>query len=170
VSIAIRNAQLFEEIQRSTTELQMLLQRDTREQWQRMIQSQQRAGYYYDGATFMPLEKPAEKDDAVVLIPVTVRGQVIGKLGIRPPAGRHLKPDEMDVIKAIVERLAISAENARLLEDSQKRAVKERTIGKISERIGATANLDNVFYALMEELGQVLPESEILIQFDQDNG
>lgn len=170
VSIAIRNAQLFEEIQRSTTELQMLLQRDTREQWQRMIQSQQRAGYYYDGATFMPLEKPAEKDDAVVLFPVTVRGQVIGKLGIRPPAGRHLKPDEMDVIKAIVERLAISAENARLLEDSQKRAVKERTIGKISERIGATANIDNVFYALMEELGQVLPESEILIRFDQDNG
>lgn len=170
VSIAIRNAQLFEEIQRSTTELQMLLQQDAREQWQRMIQSQQRAGYYYDGATLMPLEKPAEKDDAVVLIPVTVRGQVIGNLGIRPPAGRHLKPDEMDVIKAIGERLAISAENARLLEDSQKRAVKERTIGKISERIGATANLDNVFYALMEELGQVLPESEIIIQFDQENG
>lgn len=170
VSIAIRNAQLFEEIQRSTTELQMLLQQDAREQWQRMIQSQQRAGYYYDGAALTPLEKPAEKDDDVVLIPVTVRGQVIGNLGIRPPDGRHLKPDELDVIKAVGERLAISAENARLLEDSQKRAVKERAIGKISERIGATSNLDNVFYALMEELGQLLPESEILIQFDQENG
>lgn len=170
VSIAIRNAQLFEELQRSTTELQMLLQQDAREQWQRLIHSQKRAGYFYDGAALMPLEKPAEKDGNVVLIPVTVRGQVIGNLGIRPPAGRHLKPDELDVIKAIGERLAISAENARLLEDSQKRATKERTIGKISERIGATANLDNVFYALMEELGQVLPESEIIIQFNQEKG
>lgn len=170
VSIAIRNAQLFEEIQRSTTELQMLLQQDAREQWQRMIHSQQRAGYYYDGATLMPLEKPVEKDGEVILIPVTVRGQVIGSLGIRPPAGRRLKPNEMDIIKAVGERLAISAENARLLEDSQKRAVKERTIGKISERIGAAASLDNVFYALMEELGQFLPESEILIQFNQENG
>ncbi len=170
VSIAIRNAQLFEETQRSTAELQTLLQQDAREQWKRVIQGQKQAGYYYNGAVLSSLEKPTEKDNEVVLIPVTVRGQTIGNLGIRPPAGRKLKPDELDVIKAVGERLAISAENARLLEDSQKWAAKERTIGKISERIGATTNLDNVFYALMEELGQVLPESEILIQFDQESG
>jgi GAF domain-containing protein/HAMP domain-containing protein len=169
VSIAIRNAQLFEEIQRSASELQILLQQDAREQWQRVIHNQKRAGYYYDGSALVPLNKPAEKDDAVVLIPITVRGQTIGNLGIRAPAGHKLKPDELDIVKAVGERLAISAENARLLEDSQLRAAKERTIGKISERIGSSANLDSVFRALMEELGRVLPESEILIQFTQDN-
>ncbi len=167
VSIAIRNAQLFEETQRSTAELQMLLQQDARQQWKRVIHGQKQAGYYYDGAALTPLEKTAEKDDKVVLIPVTVRGQTIGNLGIRPPDGRKLKPDELDIIKAVGERLAISAENARLLEDSQKRAAKERAIGKISERIGATTNIDNVFYALMEELGEILPDSEIIVQFEQ---
>jgi len=167
VSIAIRNAQLFEETQRSTAELQTLLQQDAREQWKRVIQGQKQAGYYYNGAALMSLEKPAETDAEVVLIPITVRGQAIGNLGIRPPAGRKLKPDELDVIKAVGERLAISAENARLLEDSQKRAAKERAIGKISERIGATTNIDNVFYALMEELGEILPDSEIIVQFEQ---
>ncbi len=169
VSTAIRNAQLFDEIQRNASETQMLLQKDTREQWQRLIQRQKRAGYYYDGVALTSMDEPVKNADGVVLIPITVRGQTIGKLGIRTPAGYKIKMDEMDIIKAVSERLAISAENARLLEDSQLRAAKERTIGHISDRIGSSTNLDNVFHTLLEELGQVLPGSEIVVQFNEEN-
>mgnify|MGYP000212260793 CR=1 FL=1 len=168
VSIAIRNAQLFEETQRQTAELRMLLQQDTREQWKRVIQTQQQSGYYYDGATLTSLEKPAQKDDEVILIPVTVRGQTIGRLGIRPPSGRNLKPDELDIIQAVSERLAVSAENARLLEETQKRASKERAIGEISSKIGASISLENILQTAAEELSRALSGSQISIRLKRD--
>lgn len=156
VSIAIRNAQLFEEIQRSTAELQMLLQQDVHEQWKRVTQGQKRAGYYYDGVALTPLEKPIQKNDDIVQIPVTVRGQTIGNLGLRPPTGRKLKPDELDVIKAVSERLAISAENARLIEDSQKQAAKERKVSEITSKIRSTNDPNEMIQIAINELKQTL--------------
>ncbi|GAB4489556.1 MAG: hypothetical protein Fur0016_06870 [Anaerolineales bacterium] len=164
VSIAIRNARLFDEIQRSQAELQSLLQQDTRRQWRSATSSIAHLGYYYDGAALTPIEKPIEKPAQTLLIPITVRGQIIGNLGIQPPAGRDLKPDEMDVIKAVSERLAISAENARLLEDSQKRAIKEQIIGEISAKISTSINLENILQTAVEELGQALSGSQVSIR------
>ncbi len=164
VSIAIRNAQLFDETQRSTTELQTLLQKDASEQWRRVLQSQHRPGYYYDGVSLRPLERSTVKESDAMLIPIKVRGQVIGNLGIRPPAGRPLTAHEIDIIRAVSERLAISAENIRLFEDSQTRAVKEKIIGEISAKISTSINLENILQTAVEELGQVLNDSQISIR------
>lgn len=168
VSIAIRNAQLFDETQRSTAELQTLLQKDAREQWRRVLQDQKRAGYYYDGAALAPLEQPPIKDENVITIPITIRGQSIGNLGVRTPAGHKLKPDELDVIKAVSERLAISAENARLLEESQRRALKEQTVGEISSKIGASMNIESILQTAVEELGRTLTGAQVSIRLKSD--
>lgn len=164
VSIAIRNAQLFEEIQRSQAELQTLLQQDVRKQWRGIENAQTQTGYYYDGTTFTALQKSAPKGDDTILIPFSVRGQTIGSLGIRPPANRPLNEDELEVIKAVSERLAVAAENARLLEDSQKRASKEQKIGEITTKIGASINLENILQTAVEELGQALSGSQVSIR------
>lgn len=164
VSTAIRNARLFDEIQRSQTELHTLLQQDVRRQWRSATSSMARKGYYYDGAALTPLEKPTEKQTGTLLIPISVRGQTIGSLGIRPPADRPLNQDELDIIKSVSERLAVAAENARLLEDSQKRAIKEQVIGEISAKIGASINLENILQIAVEELGQALSGSQVSIR------
>ncbi|PWH12637.1 MAG: hypothetical protein DDG60_12040 [Anaerolineae bacterium] len=169
VSTAIRNARLFEAIQRSQAELQTILQQDARRQWHTAVQRMQKSGYYYDGAVLLPLEKPPAKEDGTLTIPITVRGQVIGSLGIRPPADRPLSEHELDIIKTVSERLAIAAENARLLEDSQKRAVKEQMIGEISAKIGASINLENIFQTAVEELGQALSGSQVSIRLKSDS-
>ncbi|MCS6993388.1 MAG: GAF domain-containing protein [Anaerolineales bacterium] len=164
VSTAIRNARLFEEIQRSQAELQTLLQKDVEQQWRDAMQKMQKSGYYYDGAALLPIEKPPATDDKTLLFPITVRGRTIGNLGIRPPTDRPLTQEEMEVIQSVSERLAIAAENARLLEDSQKRAAKEQIIGKISTRISESINLENILQAAVEELGQVLQGSQVSIR------
>jgi GAF domain-containing protein/HAMP domain-containing protein len=167
VSIAIRNAQLFEETQRTNAEIQLLLQQDVRTQWLKVARAQKSPGLQFDGSQFTPIEINRDANPTgTMTLPIKVRGQAIGKLGIKLPNGSTLTQDEMDIVNAIAERLAISAENARLLEDSQERAAKEQKIGEISAKIGASINLRSIMQTAVEELGHALPGSEVSIHFD----
>ncbi len=163
VSTAIRNAQLFEESQIASKETQLLLQAYARDQWRRVARAQRTGGYRFDGVSVVPLQK-RPKSDGIVSIPIVVRGQTIGKLGIRTPQGRPLNQDELDIIQSVTERLAIAAENARLLQESQERASKEQAIGEITAKIGASINLRSILQTAVEELGQILPGSEVTIK------
>ncbi len=75
----------------------------------------------------------------------------------------------MGLIQAVADRLALALESARLLENSQKAEAKERVIGEITGKIGASINLRNVLQTAVEELGRSIPGSEIVIQLDVDD-
>jgi GAF domain-containing protein len=95
-----------------------------------------------------------------------LRGEVIGSVDVRTPDNRPWDQDELDIVTAIIERAAISLENARLLTESQKRAEIERLTADISGKIGASINLRNVLETAVQELGHALPGSEVVIQFE----
>jgi GAF domain-containing protein len=69
------------------------------------------------------------------------------------------------MVQAAAERTSFALENARLLQEAQKRAAKERTIGEISAKIGSTSNLENILQTAIQELGNTLPGTDIAIQF-----
>ncbi len=72
------------------------------------------------------------------------------------------------MVRQLADRLATALENARLLEDSLRRANKERAIGEITSKIGASMNMRNVLQTAVEELGRAIPGSEVVIQFRPD--
>ncbi len=179
VSIAIQNVRLFEEANRASTETQTLLQQFGQGQWNKIALEKNLIGFRFDGSATERLKEPVlmpkhgisggDTDEQTLAVPIKVRGQVIGTLGIRPPKGHHWAPDEIDIINAVSERMAISAENARLLQDSQNRAAKEQTITAVSSKIGASFNLDSILRTAVEELGQIIPGSEVAIQLKRRN-
>jgi GAF domain-containing protein len=185
VSIALQNANLFEESRKATAETQMLLQQFGQSQWGRITSEKKLIGFRYDGSAIerlgenIPMPKhgisTGSDNEQTLAVPIKVRGQVIGSLGIRAPKGHRWTPDEIDIINAVSERMAISAENARLLQDSQDRAAKEQTISNVSAKIGASFNMDSILRTAVEELGQIIPGSEVAIQLkrrdaqDKDN-
>jgi hypothetical protein len=63
--------------------------------------------------------------------------------------------------------LGTALENVRLLEDSLRRASKERLISEITARIGSSISVRNVLQTAAEELGRALPGTEISINFRQ---
>jgi hypothetical protein len=73
-------------------------------------------------------------------------------------------------VTAIIERAALSLDNARLLQESQGRAAKEAKIGEVTAKIGASINIRNVLQTAVEELGRALPGSDVVIQFEQNEG
>ena len=102
-------------------------------------------------------------------VDVKLRGQIIGVLNIKAPTtNRTWNQDEINLAEAISDRLAIALDNARLLQDSQRRAAKEQKIGDVTAKIGASINMRSMLQTAVEELGRALPGSEVVIQFESN--
>ena len=103
-------------------------------------------------------------------IPVKLREQTVGILNITSPKNRKWNQDEINLAQAVSDRLALALHNARLIQESQRRAAKEAKIGEVTAKIGASINMRNVLQTAVEELGKALPGTEVVIQFQQEDG
>ena len=190
VAIAIDNARLFGQSQDALNQVQKLIRQYQSQEWVEFIRQSPHIGYRQGRIVGKPFETPVENETirealgtgkAVVLdeagghdsqpvmaIPVKLRGQTIGVLNVQASASkRNWSPEEINLAQAISDRLALALENARLLQESQRRAAKEQKIGEVTARIGASINMRNVLQTAVEELGKALPGSEVVIQFQQ---
>jgi GAF domain-containing protein len=111
------------------------------------------------------LEDSADQSKPAIAVPVKLRGQTIGVLNITATRNRKWNQDEINLAQIVSDRLALALDNARLLQESQRRAAKEAKIGEVTAKIGASINMRNVLQTAVEELGRALPGSEIVIQF-----
>lgn len=185
VSIAIETARLFEASEKSLAEVDTFYRQYVQREWSQLSSGEEMIGFRYTISGAQPLQsrlkfgKPDQPEaengisaetgeNATLTIPIKVRGEAIGVLNVRVPQKDLWKQDEIAIAQAIAERVAVSAENARLYQESQVRAEKERTIGKISEKLSASVNLENIFRTALQELGQLVPGSEVFVEFETD--
>jgi GAF domain-containing protein len=112
----------------------------------------------------------SENESNTLLIPLMILNQMIGVVGLEQKDLAHTWSDEeIAVAQAAASRTALTLENARLLSDSQRRAVKERTILESTAKIGSAINIENILQATAEELERVLGDSEVVLQFNTRN-
>lgn len=170
LAIVIQNVRSLEQAQIATARAEAAVRQLTRQSWSKIKSNTPITSYWFDGDQPQPLTQPKnggprEGQKDVFSIPIELRGETIGGLRIKHPIeGRQWAEDEIEIIQATAERLALALENARLLEASLKRAAKEQIIGEISTKISSSINLSNVFQTAVEELGRNIPGSEIVIE------
>ena len=182
VSIAIQNSRLFDETRRAIAESESLYGRSIREGWRNYSDSKKLVGIRRTGTHAVLLKEPILNVETEIeagetagaageslTVPVRLRGEVIGVLKVKASELHTWDQDEMDIAQAIAERAALALENARLLEEAQRRAVKERVIGEISTKISASINMRNVLQTAVEELGHAMPGSDVIIQFQPNS-
>lgn len=171
---AIQTALLFEETSRALQETEKIYRSYIQQAWRSQMEHQSTTGFQFDTQGIRPLavaqeSKVAQKPKKAGLsIPIKVRDVVVGHLNVQPESNQGIDQDEQDIITATAERVALAIENARLIEDSQRRAAKEQAIGEISAKLGASINIDNVLRTALLELGQVIPGSEIYVEFERE--
>lgn len=186
ITIAIENARLFGEARKALDESQALFNKYTEQEWKNFARQAKPNGFLFDGKQIVPLDsnqrrEPSkttiqtgslslEKASAAVAIPIKFRGQTIGVLDVRSKNGqRFWKQDEIAMLEAAAERAALALENARLVENAQRRAARERAIGDISTRIGALSNLESILQTAVEELGRKLGgATEVTLEISSD--
>ncbi len=183
ISIAIQNAQLFEQTQNALTEAQIFYRQSAAASWRDVLRQGSR-GYRFLNGNIETIKatginsghseqiiepKPTNTPEALN-IPINIRGKNLGSLRIYQAGRKHVwSNSEIRVYQSIVDRISFALENARLYQDAQRRAAKERVISEIAAKISGSVNMDNILQTAVEELGHVLPGSEVIIQFEHDD-
>ncbi len=177
LAIAIQNARLFEETRAALVEAQVFYRQSATASWREVLRQGTR-GYRYINGSIEAIKiagEPPRKmvggsnDPEILIIPINIRGKSLGVLNIRQTGRSHSwSSAEIHVYQSIVDRISFALENARLYQDAQRRASKERVISEIATKVSSSVNMDNILQTAVEELGRVLPGSEVVIQFEQE--
>ena len=177
VSLAIENARLFEETRTALAEAEAVTRQFVREAWSRLPVEHHLLGYRYSGEGAAPLEKPidlvtapmTEKgtvrslETGKVIVPITLRGETIGNLVVQAPVDGELSREQFDLIKAVAERVALSAENARLFEETMRRAERERMVSDITGKIRSMPDPQAMVQTAIDELRKALDATRVEI-------
>jgi GAF domain-containing protein len=174
VSLAIENARLFDETRSALSEAEAISRQFTREAWGRVPIEHKLLGYRYNVAGAAPLTEPVDvskpakgksrdnqKDTNQVVIPIELRGEMIGTLVVQSPSTEKLNQDQIDLIRAVAERVALSAENARLFEETTRRAERERLVSDITGKIRSVNDSQTMVQTAIEELRRALGASRV---------
>ncbi|MCL7455491.1 MAG: GAF domain-containing protein, partial [Anaerolineae bacterium] len=103
-----------------------------------------------------PGEKTQESEGLAV--PISLRGQTIGVLGVESPADPQQWTDEdLALLEAVGEQLAQTLEAARLFADTERRAEQLATLHRVGLDITTALDLDGVLQALYEQIRRILP-------------
>lgn len=171
VAIAIENARLFGEASASLKESEETIARFIKQEWGGFTKQVKNTGYLFDGKRTIPLDAKEisersrslpqtgrltlEKDTGEVLVPLRLRGQIIGHLNVKSRSGnRKWSQADLALLEAAAERVTLALENARLVISAQRRASREHTIGEISAKIGTFSDMEAIMQAAVEELGR----------------
>lgn len=176
VTLAIENARLFDNSSRTLDELQMIMRQSTREAWKRLPEQQNLFGFKYNSMGATPLresikidkldkDKPKGRGAASTsyLVPIKLRGEIIGNLVVQSPTGTAWNTDQQDLIRAVAERVALSAENARLFEETTQRAERERLVTEITGKIRSHNDPQAMIETAINELRSALGASRVEI-------
>jgi GAF domain-containing protein len=174
VSLAIENARLFDETRTALAEAEGISRQFTREAWGRVPVEHKLLGYRYNIAGAAPLDELMnlseiakgqngnnQEESSRVVIPIELRGETIGTLVVQSPSTDSLNQDQIDLIKAVAERVALSAENARLFEETTRRAERERLVSDITGKIRSVNDPQTMIQTAMEELRKALGASRV---------
>ena len=97
-------------------------------------------------------------------IPLTLRDQTIGEIKL---AGKEdWSSEEKGLIEAIAAQAALALENARLVEESQSTAKRERLVSEVTSKIWSSNTVDGILQTAVRELGRALEASEVNIEIN----
>lgn len=101
--------------------------------------------------------------------PITLRGQTLGVVRLRKSQGTDgWGDDEIDLLKALVNQLESSLEAARLYNDIQIQAGRERLTHEITNRLHRALDIDTLMQTFLQEISSALGATGGFVQLIPD--
>ncbi len=180
IAVAIENARLFAESQAALEEIEAVQRRYIGQAWGEFLHGTSLRGYRQTGVGTEPLGDllpevtrvlegggqpfvAAEAEDATrLVVPIKFRDRAIGAVGIKEDMARAWTQEDIALAEAIAEQLALAAENLRLLDETQRRAARERLTREITDNIRAAVSVEDAMRRALEQMGQLFNVSEMV--------
>jgi GAF domain-containing protein len=102
---------------------------------------------------------------AAMAVPIVLRGEVLGALQVGEKGStREWTKDDLTFMQAVADQVALALDNARLIEETERRAERERVVADISSRMFASNNLETIVQIAGEELGHILQVKQTTVK------
>jgi GAF domain-containing protein len=188
VAVAVDNAHLFAESEAALEAARRAYGELSWQAWGDMLRTRPGWGYRYARQSVTPAEgelwpemlqaeqtgqivqssqltEGGSSDGSTLAIPLQVRGQVVGVLGFRKGEDSAVWPaSEVALLETLAEQLGQALESARLYQDTQRREVRERTVGRIAGRVRETLDIDMVLQAAVREISAALDVTDVEVR------
>jgi GAF domain-containing protein len=161
LAIALENARLFQETQKTLEELRISQRSYVTKTWAET--AREHKGYEYTAGA--DLLAPGSEISSVD-IPLILREEIIGQLHLE--GDQEWTPEEHNLIEAIASQAALAMENARLLEESQQMALHERLVTEITGKVWSSPNTDFILQTAIKELSRALRTDDATIELKMD--
>ncbi|HZY43440.1 MAG TPA: GAF domain-containing protein, partial [Anaerolineae bacterium] len=100
-----------------------------------------------------------------LIAPIALRGEVIGALSLQEiDKDREWTENEITLLQTVANDVAVAIENARLIEQTERRAERELVISDVSTRMFAANDLNNIVKLAGDELARVLHAARTEVQ------
>jgi GAF domain-containing protein len=182
VADEIENIRTFSQTRRDLSEARVVYGHYMRQAWEQIAGEKRSVGYRYVASKISPIEVPLDlpespssidtsqsitsaSENQNITIPLKLREETIGVLDIRSSnPGRQWNENELALIQAIAERVSLALENARLFEETTRRADRERTVSEITTHIRSTTDPQVMLQTALDELKRALGAKDIKIR------
>ena len=159
VSIALENASLFQQVQQNLDEIRAIQRQYTTQTWHRVANREE---FRYEVG-----DEESHGSENELEVPLAIRDSVIGE--IRLDSINEWTPEQRNLIESIAAQASLALENARLLEEGQSTATRERLISEISGKIWSSTTIDGILRTAVQELGRALDASEATIEMNMED-
>ena len=170
VAISIDNVRLINETKNLVHQLETNTSVQTRETWTKFT-SRHKPAYQYTPAGVRPLFANNKQDNQDGLrVPLILHGQNYWQHHTKKKRLRHAWSErERILVEKVANQVALALENSRLVDETQKSAVRDQVIANISARVRETLDVESVLRTATTELRRVfdLKEAEISIGLSQ---
>jgi GAF domain-containing protein len=156
IAIAIENTRLLNENQLVISQLEIISNEHTRQNWKSKIAGQKQI-VQYTATGIHQAEKSSTKGKNILDIPVMLRGQKIGSITLQRKAEfQKWTAQEESIASEVATQTALALENVRLIESTRERVNREQVISNISNRVRETLDLDIVLRTCAREIQRTL--------------
>jgi GAF domain-containing protein/HAMP domain-containing protein len=183
VAVAINNTNLFQQLQESLEAERRIFGQVTQDAWTSILTEQQgNPGYKADSTGIQLISEvklpesqaaisggrtiegdfDAETQSYPLSVPIKVRGgMTVAILETQKPVGAGpWTSEEITILESVGEQLGVALENARLFEETQRSAQRERIAADLSSKIWASTDVDTILQTAVRELSSALSASE----------
>jgi GAF domain-containing protein len=174
VGVALDNARLFTESQLALEASRRAFGELSHEAWHELIRARPEWGYTYAYRSITPVEgtwrpemlqaiqthQSVGSEAHALAVPLKVRDQAIGVLSFeKGDADEGWTPEEVTLLETLVDQLGQALESARLYQDIQRRAERERLTREITDELRRATSPEGVVQTAVDELFSVLRTS-----------
>jgi GAF domain-containing protein len=176
VAVAIENARLYDEAEEHLRQIRQLGLEESQRSWAEFLHGMREEHRYQSygpdhedirlqrsqlvervlssGSSI--ISSGADGQPAFIAVPIVVRNDIVGVLGVEPDGVREWTQDDLLLMEGIAQRTSLAVETARLYVQSQRAAQRERIITEISDRLQRAPNLSILLESAARELAAAL--------------